>query len=293
MASPRADVLARARSLIDQFSGQAGFFVHDLTTDESFGINSRETFPTASMIKLPILVELFHQVAAGRLDLDEPREIRQVDHVGGSGLLRHLSPGIRLPLRDLAYLMISVSDNTATNLCIDLVGIDAVNQRMTALGCPDLVLRNRIDFGHAWTEPDHLAVGTPEGFGRLLARVWRKEILTPDACEEMLRMMAGVGADRAGRYLPINPYAAEMTSHGLSTGPAVGFAGKTGGLVGVRGQVAAIWGDGLAFVLAVMTTGSSDWSWGVDAEGSLFAARLGKLVYDHLRDGSESAGPGV
>src|SRR6185437_10824935 len=109
----------------------------------------------------------------------------------------------------------------------------------------------------------------------------------------MLRMMAGVGADRAGRYLPINPYAAEMASHGLSTGPAVGFAGKTGGLVGVRGQVAAIWGDGLAFVLAVMTTGSSDWSWGVDAEGSLFAARLGKLVYDHLRDGSESAGPGV
>ncbi|MGH2460412.1 MAG: serine hydrolase [Chloroflexota bacterium] len=284
MASPRADVLARARSLIDEFSGQAGFFVLDLKTDETFGINARQAFPTASMIKLAILVELFHQLAEGRLDLTEPREVRLADHVGGSGLLRHLSPGIRLPIRDLAYLMISVSDNTATNLCIDLVGIDAVNRRMAALGCAELVLRNRIDFGHAWTEPDHLAVGTPEAFVRLLALVWRKEILTPDACEEMLRMLAGVGADRAGRYLPINPYAAEMASHGLNDGPTVRFAGKTGGLVGIRGQVAAVWGDAVAFVLAVMATGSTDWSWGVDAEGSLLAARLGKLVYDHLRE---------
>lgn len=282
MSSPRADVLARARSLIDRFSGQAGFLVHDLKSDDRFGINQRQTFPTASMIKLPILVELFHQVAAGRLSLDEPREVRVVDQVGGSGLLRHLSPGIRLPIRDLAYLMISVSDNTATNLCIDLVGLDAVNRRMAALGCGGLVLRNKIDFSHAWTEPDHLAVGTPEDFARLLAMVWRKEVLTPEACEEMLRMMAGVGADRAGRYLPINPYAEEMASHGLDSGPSVRFAGKTGGLVGVRGQVAVVWSDSVAFVLAVMTAGSSDWSWGVDCEGSLFAARLGKLVYEHL-----------
>lgn len=133
-----------------------------------------------------------------------------------------------------------------------------------------------------WTEPDHLAVGTPEDFARLMAKIWRKEIFSRETCEEMLRMMAGVGADRAGRYLPINPYAAEMVAHGLESGPALHFAGKTGGLVGVRGQVAAIWGDGIAFVLAVMTTGSRDWSWGVDAEGSLFAARLGKLIDDHV-----------
>lgn len=282
MASTTPDVLARARDLIDGFSGRAGFFARDLRTDEALGINQREAFPTASMIKLPVLVELFHQVQEGRLSLDDWREVRQADHVGGSGLLRHMTAGIRLPIRDLAYLMISVSDNTATNLVIDLVGIDAVNRRMAALGRDGLVLRHPIDFAHAWTEPEHLAVGTPEDFAGLMATVWRKEILSPAACDEMLRMTAGVGADRAGRYLPINPYAKEMAAHGLETGPTVGFAGKTGGLVGVRGQVAAVWSDDVAFVLAIMTTGSSDWSWGVDCEGSLFAARLGKLIYEHF-----------
>lgn len=282
-ATDTDDIRAEAQRLIDGFSGRAGFFARDLKGDESFGINQRETFPTASMIKLPILTELFRQVEAGQLDLDEPREVKASDHVGGSGLLRHMTAGIRLPLRDLAYLMISVSDNTATNLCIDLVGIDAVNRLMHDLGCPGLVLRHKIDFGHAWTEPEHLGVGTPEDFARLLAKVWRHEILSPDACDEMLRMMAGVGADRAGRYLPVNPYAREMAEHGLATEAAVQFAGKTGGLVGVRGQVAVVWNDNLAYVLAIMTTGSDDLSWGVDCEGSLFAARLGKLIYDHFK----------
>lgn len=272
--------LAQAQRLIDEFSGQAGFFVRNLKTGETLGINPRATFPTASMIKLPILVELFTQVEAGRLSLEEQHEVRGPDHVGGSGLLRHMSPGLRLPLRDLAYLMMSVSDNTATNLLIDVAGIDAVNARMRDLGWPGLVLRHKIDFDHAWTEPEHLGVGTPEEFVGLLEQVWRKSILTPAACDEMLRLMGGVGADRAGRWLPINPYAAEMAAHGYATEPGVKFAGKTGGLVGVRGQVAAVWNDQIAFILGIMTTGSRDLSWGVDAEGSLFAARLGLLIYN-------------
>ncbi|HVC35788.1 MAG TPA: serine hydrolase [Chloroflexota bacterium] len=282
MPNASQDVLAEAQRLIDEFSGRAGFFVHNLKTEETLGINQRETFPTASMIKLPILAELFRQVQAGQLNLDDRRTVRQADHVGGSGLLRHMTPGLLLPVRDLAYLMIAVSDNTATNLCIDLVGIDAVNRLMRELGCGRLALRNKIDFGHAWTEPDHLATGTPEDFVRLMAKVWRREILSPAACDEMLRMLAGVGADRAGRYLPINPYATEMAARGLDPGPAVQFAGKTGGLIGVRGQVAAVWNDEIAYVLGVMTSGSRDLSWGVDCEGSLLAARLGKLIYEYI-----------
>ncbi len=199
MASAASVTLARARELIDGFSGRVGFFARDQKTGAALGIAQRESFPTASMIKLPILVELFFQVEAGRLALAEPYVVHADDHVRGSGLLRHLTPGIRLPLRDLAYLMMSVSDNTATNLIVDLVGLAAVNRRMEALGCPTLVLRHKIDFDHLWTEPEHLGVGTPEDFVGLLEQVWRKAILTPAACEEMLRMMAGVGADRAGR----------------------------------------------------------------------------------------------
>lgn len=274
--------LAEARRLVEGFSGRAGYFIHDLRTGESAGLNPRESFPTASMIKLPILVELFYQTADGRFGLDETRIVRAPDHVGGSGILRHLSPGLHLPLRDLAFLMMSISDNTATNLLIDLVGREAVNARMVELGCPGLVLRHKIDFTHAWAEADHLAVGTPEDFARLLERIWRKDILTESFCEEMLRMMAGVGAERAGRWLPINPYAAEMVAHGYPPEKTVQFAGKTGSLVGVRGQVAAVWNDDLAYVVAIMTDGSRDLSWGVDSEGSLFAAQLGRLLYESL-----------
>src|SRR5258708_1707705 len=174
----RVDVLAEARSLIDSFSGRAGFFLRDLGSGETLGINGDESFPTASMIKLPILVEFFGQVEDGRWRLDQPREVRHVDHVGGSGLLRHMTPGILLPLRDLAYLMMSVSDNTATNILIDLVGLANVNERMRALGCPNLVLRHPIDFDHAWTEPEHLGIGTPKEFVDLIGILWTGEILS-------------------------------------------------------------------------------------------------------------------
>ena len=283
MSTPFSETtLTEARRLVERFSGRAGYFIHDLRTGESAGLNAGESFPTASMIKLPILVEMFYQTGDGRFGLDETRIVRAPDHVGGSGILRNLSPGLQLPLRDLAYLMMSISDNTATNLLIDLVGREAVNARMVELGCPHLVLRHKIDFTHAWADADHLAVGTPEDFVRLMELVWRKSILTESFCEEMLRMMAGVGAERAGRWLPINPYAAEMVSHGYPSEKTVHFAGKTGSLLGVRGQVAAVWGDDLAYIVSIMTDGSRDLSWGVDSEGSLFAAQLGQLLYESL-----------
>src|SRR5205814_1253508 len=152
----RSGLLAEARLLIDGFSGHAGFAFLDLDTGDALGINAHESHPTASMIKLPILIEFFQQVEDGRWRLEQPREVRAAEHVGGSGILKQLTPGIFLPLRDLAYLMMSVSDNTATNILIELVDLENVNQRMRALGCSNLVLRHKIDFDHAWTEPEHL-----------------------------------------------------------------------------------------------------------------------------------------
>jgi hypothetical protein len=101
--------------------------------------------------------------------------------------------------------------------------------------------------------------------------------------------MDGVGADRAGRYLPINPSAPQLAAHGYPVEPTVQFAGKTGSLVGVRGQVAAVWDDHLAFVLAVMTAEGKDYRGGIEHEGAQLAARLGKLVYDHFRASAPAA----
>jgi beta-lactamase class A len=275
------NVVSEIQRLFDQFSGRAGLFARDLSASQGLGINARETFPTASMIKLPVLVELFWQVQNGQQRLDDEQVVPGPAHVGGSGILSHLTPEIRLPVRDVAYLMMSVSDNTATNLLIDRVGIAAVNERMRSLGFPGLVLHRKISFNPEPTEPKHIGTGNPEEFVGLLEKVWRKEILTPAACKEMLRMMDGVGSERAGRYLAINPYAEDLGD--ADAEDRVFFVGKTGGLNGVRGQVAVVSGKRVGFTLAIMTEDCQDLSWSVDNEGNLLAAKVGKLLFDFFQ----------
>ena len=103
--------------------------------------------PTASVFKLPVLVEVFRQAVAGVLDLDERVTLRAEDVVMGSGILRDFGPGLQPSLRDLAMMMIIVSDNGATNLLLDRVGgPQRVNATMRALGLDSILIRRRIAF---------------------------------------------------------------------------------------------------------------------------------------------------
>jgi hypothetical protein len=102
--------------------------------------------PTASCIKLFILLVLMRRIAAGDLTLEQRIPVLAGQQVGGSGVLKDLSAGIELPLRDVATLMIVLSDNTATNMLVDLLGLAAVNQTIRDLGLPDTTLFDRVDF---------------------------------------------------------------------------------------------------------------------------------------------------
>ena len=277
MAAHLAEQIAR---LAAEFNGRLGVAAKNLRTGERVEFQADVVFPTASMIKLPIQVELMRQVEAGHRRLDEVLEVREEDRVGGSGVLRHLSAGLRLPVRDLAFLMMNVSDNVATNILIDLVGRENVNRMLQAEGLGAIELRNKIDFRYAWDDPAHLGVGTPCAFAELMERVYHARIVGPAAREEMLRTMGGVGAERLGRYLPLQPYAAELRQRGYHVGETVNLAGKTGALIGIRGHVAVVYGDHTEFIVAAMTDGSRDLSWGVEHDGVLTLARVGKLLYE-------------
>lgn len=102
--------------------------------DNEFGVNADELFPTASIIKVPILLEFYNQVASGELDPDEIHPLSNADKVGGNGVLQFLSDETRLTLEDWVKLMINLSDNTATNYMIDIVGMDRVNDLLMRLG---------------------------------------------------------------------------------------------------------------------------------------------------------------
>lgn len=132
------------RSLASSFQGTVGIVIKDLASGQCTQFNQELLFPAASLIKLPILWEFFHQSAMGMINLAEEIELRASDMVIGSGVLRQLHPGLRLRLHDLATLMIVVSDNTATNLLIDRLGSDKINNSIQQLGLMSTTLQYKM-----------------------------------------------------------------------------------------------------------------------------------------------------
>jgi beta-lactamase class A len=286
VALSEQEIEARLEEIAEGCSGEVGFYARDLRSARTIARNADVSYPTASLIKVAIMVELERQVLEGALTMAQELALRDEDRVGGSSLLRHMSAGIRLPVRDWAFLMMQVSDNTATNVLIDLAGLERINATMEREGFGAIRLNHKIDFDQLWHDPSHLGVATPRATAELLAAILDHRLLTPEACADMLRLMDGVGAgERLARYLPYNPYAQQQRERGLSpaeTGPIVRFAGKTGSLTGVRTHAAVLWSDEAPVRLAMcgMVARSTDRTWSVDADGLLAIARAGRLAYD-------------
>jgi beta-lactamase class A len=112
-------------SKAQKIDGTVGFVLQDLRKNFRRDWNAEEVFPAASVIKLTILWELFRRVDEGELSLHEEMELRETAKVGGFGILKEMHPGLRPSLEDLATLMIILSDNMATNILIDLLGMEA------------------------------------------------------------------------------------------------------------------------------------------------------------------------
>ncbi len=131
----KAKTEAQLRDLAGRSSGVTGLAVLDLTNGEQFGVNENCLFPQASAIKIPVLMEVYKQAARGTFKLTDTRRIEKQDKTTGSGVLAFLGDGtVQMNLHDLCVLMIVLSDNTATNILIDLVGMAAVNETLDSLG---------------------------------------------------------------------------------------------------------------------------------------------------------------
>lgn len=134
----------RVRDGLADCPGVAGFCLQDLATRDTMGWHEQEVFPVASTIKIPILVTLLARAEKGELDLQERIAITPEVLVPGSGVLTYLEGPLELSVLDIAQLMIMVSDNTATNLCIDWAGMDAINELMESLGLSQTRIRRKM-----------------------------------------------------------------------------------------------------------------------------------------------------
>ena len=274
----------RFAELCNSFDGRVGAAVTDLRTDEAFLFNADNIFPTASTIKLAILCVFMEQCEKGEASLDEPLMLRRSDIVGGSGILQQLTPGLTLSARDWAFLMMNLSDNVATNVLIDHIGLEAIQNWLARSQFSDVQLHRKIDFGALALDQKNLGTATPLGLNRMMTAVFRRELVSPGACNEMMRMMNKVGADRVGRYLPFDTYGTDEPE-----GDKLHLAGKTGSLSGTRSQTAAVWrGEEDAFrgfVITVMSEGNPEPElWSVDAPGVLLIGRLARLMYEEILD---------
>jgi beta-lactamase class A len=262
---PLAGAIARLEA---GFSGIIGLWVHDLLREETFGLRSDDVLPPASTIKLFVLRELFRQVEAGRVSLSEPVVTRKRDIVPGTGVLKDLESGLRLGLGDAAMLMITVSDNMATNLVIGRLGTRTINRATREAG----FLSTRLS-GKLYRRHDHRSATTASDLGTLMLHVARRQEISPTASMAMLDMLRREqSAEIVGRHL--------VREH--DGGERWVIASKNGALDGVRHDVAYVSGRRARYIVALMSSGCTDLRYSVDNEATLCLARAAQSVHDYI-----------
>src|SRR5256886_13622433 len=173
-----------------KLDGVLAVAVLDLSTGQKYLLHADLVMPTASSIKIAILAELYRQAQQGKVKLTDFYTLQQSDMVGGSGITSVLTPGMtKLTLRDVAGLMISVSDNSATNLIIDRVGMGKVNALLDSLGLTHTRLRRKMmDLKAAAEGRENVA--TPKEMMMLLEQIYRGKVLNKEMTEDFLKVLS-------------------------------------------------------------------------------------------------------
>ena len=262
--------------LAREFPGTAGVAAHNLATGEAVTVNAEEQFPTASMIKIQVLFELIRQDARGQAQLSERITLRPEDKSRGSGLLLDFDPGATLTLRDVAVMMMAISDNTATNMLIDRLGIPAVNQACRDSGMCGTELRNKIDWERIGDVAENLAVGTPADFCRFFTLLRQGELVPPAHVDRMLSIMRiQKYIEPLRKHLPFDPYGDEFDHP-----QEVWVASKTGGMKGVRCEGGLVHTPRGEWAICVMSKGFGDAVAVGDNRGSKFISEASRLIYE-------------
>lgn len=234
---------AQIESLDRNLDGVLGVAVKDLKTGATIEVRGDRPFPTASSIKVAVLYELYRQAEEGRIDLSQTTR-PPVPRAKGGGVLQELGGAVSLTWRDLAVLMMGWSDNEATNVLIEQVGMEAVNDRLAGLGLRETRLRRRMmDLAAARRGDENVA--TPAELNKLMETIYEGKGLSSERAKDIVSVAAkpkwGSGPN------PPSPFRLPLPD-------TLMVADKTGELEGVRCVTALVYLPERPYAATIMTT---------------------------------------
>lgn len=263
----------RVKPIVASFKGKVSLFAKNLDTGETYALNADERVRTASTIKIAVMIEAFARVAESKAKWTDEVVYTKEKKVSGSGILGELSDGLKLTLRDAVNLMMILSDNTATNLVLDVLTTDAVNARMESLGFKQIKIMRKVGSGGesvAGKDPENkkfgLGTATPREMVLVMEKLERGEIISPAASKEMIELMKREqGRNAIGRSLWNVP-----------------MASKYGALDRLRSAVGILYTKNGRVAMAISCDDMPDTMWSVDNPAYVLMSRLSKVLADGL-----------
>jgi len=283
MTLTNKQLISKIQDVAEKYGvGRLGVSAKNFVTGETIQINADSLFPTASVIEVPILVELFYRFNEGKLKKDTLINLEDSLKYGGSGVLQYFYDGAKLKLIDVAVLMIILSDNTATNLVLDCFAdehdakLDAVNNRMKSLGLNNTKILNKLmSFKTKKNTPESLRFGvgytTPNDMVKLLELLAGGKIISPETSAEIINIMKNnQDYEMMKRYLP----------------EKVTVANKTGSIDRMKADIGIVYSQCTSYAVAIFCDQLSEVSYAVDNKGHLAVAEISKLIFDYFTKGN-------
>jgi beta-lactamase class A len=264
------ELTEQIRKVTETAGGTWGISLHDLDTNETWEVNGQELFYSASVIKIPIMIAVFAASHRKEIFLSKSLTLKREDMVGGSGVLQHMTPGTQVTIYDLITLMIIQSDNTATNILIDLVGTEAIQQTMIKIGLEES------KFYHKMMTQDVRREGlneiTAHEMTDMLKKLVTGKIISVHSCEQMIDIMK---KQQIRNSLPAK--IPEPDEPVIGTLKQWEIANKTGNVSRIRHDIGVFYVGKRTFIASVLTKGIDD------LESPEVIGKIGFEIYKYLK----------
>ncbi len=271
MTDPRLTLEQRIEAELKSYDGTMGLYIDDLKGNVITRFPD-EKFETASTIKVYILAALFDAIEQGKASLKDMLTCEERFWIDGSGILGSLEVGTTLSVKNVATLMIIVSDNIATNMLIDYLGIDNINACIQKLGCKDTVLHNVLDFA----KYHQLGTTTPRDYASMFVRIQNRTLVSPEASEQMWQILS----QQHYNSMIVKSLPQFYVDPDNFDEQLFWFASKSGSMNACRNDGGIITTPYGSYVIVMLNKDFSDKQYYPDHPATVFGSRVSRLIFD-------------